>query len=148
MTITRALVDRALAGASDTRHLTLDAGAVQRAASTFEAVFRERPAVVVADPTTWRVAGQRVEQELRRAGLATRPPIVLAAPLHASFDRVLELASAIGSVDATPVAVGSSGLSGNASKSPRPRSASRLVMVAWRYASLTATIVRSRSSTR
>jgi glycerol-1-phosphate dehydrogenase [NAD(P)+] len=107
MTITRALVDRALAGASDTRHLTLDAGAVQRAASTFEAVFRERPAVVVADPTTWRVAGQRVEQELRRAGLATRPPIVLAAPLHASFDRVLELASAIGSVDATPVAVGS-----------------------------------------
>jgi glycerol-1-phosphate dehydrogenase [NAD(P)+] len=106
-TIDRALVDRALTTASDTRHLTLDAGAIQLAARVFRAVFGDRPAVVVADPTTWSVAGQRVEQVLRRAGLATRPPIVLGAPLHADFDRVLELASAISDADATPVAVGS-----------------------------------------
>jgi glycerol-1-phosphate dehydrogenase [NAD(P)+] len=104
---TRALVERALATATDTRHLTLDAGAVQLAGSAFQAAFGERPAVVVADPTTWSVAGQRVEQALRRAGLATRPPIVRSAPLHADFDRVPELQAAIEQADATPVALGS-----------------------------------------
>jgi glycerol-1-phosphate dehydrogenase [NAD(P)+] len=107
MTDTRALVNRALATATDTRHLTLDAGAIQLTASAFRAAFGERPAVVVADLTTWSVAGQRVEQTLRRAGLATRPPIVLSIPLHADFDRVLELQAAIKLADATPVAVGS-----------------------------------------
>jgi glycerol-1-phosphate dehydrogenase [NAD(P)+] len=106
-TIDRALVDRALTTASDTRHLTLDAGAIELTSRAFQAAFGDRPAVVVADPTTWSVAGQRVEQVLRRAGLATRPPIVLSAPLHADFDRVLALASAISDADATPVAVGS-----------------------------------------
>lgn len=107
MTITRALVERALATATDTRHLTLDAGAVQLTATAFRAAFGERPALVVADATTWSVAGQRVEQVLRRAGIGTRPPIVLDTPLHADFDRVLELQAGIVQADATPVAVGS-----------------------------------------
>jgi len=100
-------VDRALTAATDTRHLTLDAGAVQLTARAFRATLGERPAVVVADPTTWSVAGQRVEQVLRRGGLPTRPPIVLPTPLHADFDRVLELQAAVAQMDATPVAVGS-----------------------------------------
>lgn len=107
MTITRTLVELALTTATDTRHLTLHAGAVQLTATAFRATFGERPAVVVADLTTWSVAGQRVEQVLRRAGLVTRPPVVLSAPLHANFDRVLELQAAIAKADATPVAVGS-----------------------------------------
>jgi hypothetical protein len=40
----------------------------------------------------------------------------------------------------TPVAAGSSGLSGKTSKMPRPTISSRFVMVAARYASLTATM--------
>jgi glycerol-1-phosphate dehydrogenase [NAD(P)+] len=107
MTTTRALVDRALTAATDTRLLVLEPGALSSVAATFCRLFGGRPAVVVADPTTWSVAGQRVERELRRAGLGTRPPIVLAAPLHADFERVLELQAAISQADATPVAVGS-----------------------------------------
>jgi glycerol-1-phosphate dehydrogenase [NAD(P)+] len=107
MTISRALVERALAAASETRHLTLAAGAVARAAQAFRETFGVRPAVVVADPTTWSVAGQRVDALLRAAGLASRPPIILAAPLHADFDRVLELQAALASDEAIPVAVGS-----------------------------------------
>ena len=104
---TRVLVERALKTATDTSHLTLDAGAITLTATAFRASFGERPAVVVADLTTWSVAGQRVEQVLRRAGLVTRPSIVLSAPLHADFERVLSLEAAIGAVDAIPVAVGS-----------------------------------------
>ncbi|HZO30482.1 MAG TPA: sn-glycerol-1-phosphate dehydrogenase [Chloroflexota bacterium] len=104
---TRVLVERALKTATDTSHLTLDAGAITLTATAFRASFGERPAVVVADPTTWSVAAQHVEQVLRRAGLATRPSIVLSAPLHADFERVLSLEAAIGAVDAIPVAVGS-----------------------------------------
>jgi hypothetical protein len=48
----------------------------------------------------------------------------------------------------TPVAVGSSGLSGKTSNRWRPRISSRLVMVACRYASLAATIVKVGVNTR
>jgi glycerol-1-phosphate dehydrogenase [NAD(P)+] len=107
MTISRALVERALAAASETRHLTLDAGALQLVAAAYRAAFGDRGAVVVADPTTWGVAGQRTEQLLRRGGVPTQPPIVLGQPLHADFDRVLELQAALAASDARPVVVGS-----------------------------------------
>ena len=61
----------------------------------------------MADPTTWEVAGERVDAVLRQAGLAVHPPIILPAPLHADFERVLELQAALDAADAVPVAVGS-----------------------------------------
>ena len=48
----------------------------------------------------------------------------------------------------TPLAAGSSGLSGKISNSSRPRIALRLVIVACAYASLTATMVRSGVNTK
>ncbi|MFN8635888.1 MAG: sn-glycerol-1-phosphate dehydrogenase [Chloroflexota bacterium] len=107
MTIDRALVDRALTAATDTHQLRLEAGALAAVASTFTSAFGSRSARVVADPTTWHVAGQRVDNQLREARLATQPAIVLAEPLHADFDRVLELESALAAADAIPVVVGS-----------------------------------------
>jgi glycerol-1-phosphate dehydrogenase [NAD(P)+] len=107
MTISRALVERALATATETRHLTLEPGAVATVVSAFRATFGERPAVVVADPTTWQIAGQQVDTLLRQAGLIRRGQIVLSAPLHADFDRVQELQAALAADDAIPVAVGS-----------------------------------------
>jgi hypothetical protein len=46
----------------------------------------------------------------------------------------------------TPEAAGSSGLSAKISNNPRPRMSSLHVIVAWRYASLTATMVKSAAS--
>jgi glycerol-1-phosphate dehydrogenase [NAD(P)+] len=102
-----ALVERALAAASETRQLILAAGAIERSAQAFRATFGDCAAVVVADPTTWEVAGRRVDALLRQAGLAIRDPIILAEPLHADFDRVLELQAALASDTAIPIAVGS-----------------------------------------
>lgn len=101
------LVERALAAASETRHLTLASGAIQATARAFRETFGDRPAVVVADQTTWAVAGQRVDALLREAGLTIYPPILLPEPLHADFERVLELQAVLGEHDALAVAVGS-----------------------------------------
>src|SRR5947207_6422629 len=107
MTISRALVERALTAASETRQLTLEAGALRAVVATFTATVGDRRAIVVADPTTWAVAGQRVDGHLRRAGVTVREPIILAEPLHADFERVLEVEAALKRDDAIPVAVGS-----------------------------------------
>jgi glycerol-1-phosphate dehydrogenase [NAD(P)+] len=107
MTDTRALVDRALATATDTRLLVLEAGALTSVAGTFRHLFDGRAAVVVADLTTWEIAGRRVEAALLQAGIAVHPSIVLPVPLHADFDRVLEVEAALTVDDAIPIAVGS-----------------------------------------
>ena len=61
MTMSRALVDRALAAASDTRHLTVAAGALTGVPATFSRAFGTGPAVVVADPTTWQVWSRSIK---------------------------------------------------------------------------------------
>lgn len=107
MTISRALVDTALAAATDTRHLTVEAGALAAVPAAYIAIFAGKPAQVVADATTWEVAGQRVDGLLRAAGVVTMPPIVLPLPLHADFEQVLALQERLAEHDATPVTVGS-----------------------------------------
>ena len=107
ITDTRALVDRALAAATDTRLLVLEAGALASVAKAFRHLFEDRAAVVVADLTTWDVAGRRAEAALLQGGIAVHPPIVLPVPLHADLDRVLEVEAALAADDAIPIAVGS-----------------------------------------
>lgn len=118
--ITRALVDRALATASDTRHLSVTSEPLSPLASTvaaFRDAFRSTfpasgGAVVVADPTTLRVAGQRIDAVLRSAGLAHRQPIVLTGPdpgssPYAEEEQVRALMERLVDDEGTPVAVGS-----------------------------------------
>ncbi len=107
MTISRARIDAALAAATDTRHLTIEPGALATVAAAFSATFGSRAAIVVADATTWSVAGQRVDGLLRAAGVAMLPSIVLPLPLHADYEQVLALQSRLATDDVTPVAVGS-----------------------------------------
>jgi glycerol-1-phosphate dehydrogenase [NAD(P)+] len=105
--IERALVDRALAAASDTRALSVGRGALAETAGVFEGAFGSRRAVVVADPTTFEVAGRAVHDLLRQAGQDVAEPFLFAGYLHADFERVLELEAALAGTDAVPVAVGS-----------------------------------------
>jgi glycerol-1-phosphate dehydrogenase [NAD(P)+] len=107
MTVSRALVERALSAATDTRYLVLETGAIQTVARTFGQIADGRRAVVVADPTTWTVAGQRVDGQLRAAGRLTRPPILLSDGVHADYDQVETVQAALADDDALAVAVGS-----------------------------------------
>ena len=107
MSISRALVQRALSVATDTRLLTLEAGAITTIVTAFDQVAAGRTAIVVADPTTWAVAGERVDGLLRAAGRAIRPPILLPDGIHADFEHVESVQAALGQDDAVAVAVGS-----------------------------------------
>jgi len=105
--IDRSLVDRALASASETRLLALGPGALAQTADLFGTAFGGQHAIVVADRTTFEVAGRAVHDLLRRAGHAAYEPFLFPATVHADFERVLELQAALAPLDGISVAVGS-----------------------------------------
>lgn len=102
-------MERALASASDTRFVVVRPGAISASGDLFRAAFPGRAAVVVADQTTYAVAGNAVEASLAAAGHALCPPIVLPASprLSARHEHVEEVRAALERTDAVPVAVGS-----------------------------------------
>ena len=98
----------ALASARETRALLVGRGALQRTPGVFHAQFPGRRAVVVADETTFRVAGGTTEAALHAAGIETLAPHVFRDPdLYAEHRFVEELEAALRPHDAVPVAVGS-----------------------------------------
>ncbi|HEV2126157.1 MAG TPA: sn-glycerol-1-phosphate dehydrogenase [Chloroflexota bacterium] len=109
---------RAVAGATDTRRVVLGRDALDQVADCFVSCVtadQARPnvrdavdAVVVADETTYEVAGRAVERVLRAAGRQVRSPHVFPASprLHADFDHALWLRDQLSAHDAVPIAVG------------------------------------------
>lgn len=105
---TRLSLAEALASARETRALVLGRGVVPDTARTFAGQFPGARAVVVADPHTWRVAGEAVQASLRAAGLPTVAPFLFTDPaLYAEIRFVGQLEAALRAHDAVPVAVGS-----------------------------------------
>lgn len=104
----RALIDRVLAAASDTRSIDVRPGATMAAGDVFGTAFPGRAAVAVADETTYEVAGRAVERSLRGRGHAVRRAIVLPSdpPLHSDQQHVDRIAAELGATDAVAVAVG------------------------------------------
>jgi glycerol-1-phosphate dehydrogenase [NAD(P)+] len=101
-------VTRALRAARDTRCLELGPGALGQTPAVFRRFFPGKPALIVADPTTFTVAGQSVLDALRRAGCACREPFIYTDPkLYAEHKFVLALEAALAGDEAIPVAVGS-----------------------------------------
>ena len=101
-------VARALQAARDTRALELESGALERSPQLFRHFFPGKPALVVADETTFAVAGRRVLEALRGAGCTCPEPFVYTDPnLYAEHTYVLDLEAALRGNDAIPVAVGS-----------------------------------------
>jgi len=101
-------VARALQAARETRGLELGPAALGRTPQVFRQFFPGKPALIVADTTTFAVAGQQVLVALRGAGCACREPFVYADPnLYAEHKHVLALEAALEGNDAIPVAAGS-----------------------------------------
>ena len=98
----------ALAGASDTRHLVIGSGVVERTAELFRTAFGNAQPIVVADPNTFRVAGRAVLDTLRTAGLRGPEPLVFErSDLYADMLRVQMIEAVLQGTKAIPVAVGS-----------------------------------------
>jgi glycerol-1-phosphate dehydrogenase [NAD(P)+] len=102
-------IQAALRQASDTQFVRIGSDVLRDVGSLFRQAFGDSAAVVVADGTTFAVAGQRVDAYLRADGISVRKPIVLPAepPPYADFDTVLAIEAQIRQANAIAVVVGS-----------------------------------------
>ena len=99
---------KALRAARDTRSLEIGAQAAAGTARAFREQFGARPAVIVADTNTFRVAGQIVADSFRAAKHPVLEPFIFHSPdLYAENRFVAELEAALQKHEAIPVAVGS-----------------------------------------
>lgn len=101
-------IEEALARATDTKALLIADGAIASVAEMFARMFPGKRPVVVADTTTWEIAGRRVNEILTEAGLKPDKPYIFDYPdFHAEWKYVEELDKMFAGTDAIGVAVGS-----------------------------------------
>jgi glycerol-1-phosphate dehydrogenase [NAD(P)+] len=102
-------VERALARATDTRAVIVEAGALRGVETALRTHFGVPRAILIADENTYRAAGRVIRAQLESAGgLAAVPLIFPGAPkLHPDFDHVLRIEAYLKANDSTPLAVGS-----------------------------------------
>lgn len=98
----------ALSSARETRALTVGVGVLRDTARVFLEHFPGQRAVVIADETTFGLAGQPVADALRAAGVQCLAPFIYTDPaLYAEFRFVEQLEASLRQHDAIPVALGS-----------------------------------------
>lgn len=98
----------ALSSACETRVLIVGRGVLAETARVFREQFPGRKAVIVADETTYALAGRSVGETLAAAGVDCVAPYVFNDPaLYAEFRFVEQLEAGLRAHDAIPVAVGS-----------------------------------------
>lgn len=102
-----ALLKRAVDMARDTRYIAVEEGARHNAASVFRQLFSKQDAIIVADETTWSVAGRDVEASFAREGLPAPKRFIFGPHIYASQECVEELEQALLTLEGIPVAVGS-----------------------------------------
>ncbi len=100
-------IEKALANADDTRAVQVGAGTLSAAGTMFRGQFPGQKAVVIADATTYGIAGRQAEASLAEAGIERQQAYVYDDPgLHAEWRYVEMLDEFLRGTDAIPVAVG------------------------------------------
>lgn len=98
----------ALAAASETKDLRIGWNILAQVVDVFNEQFPNKKAVIVADPITYGVAGERVYQFLEKADIPQITPFLYTDPhLYAEYAFVDQLVSFLITNDAIPIAVGS-----------------------------------------
>ena len=102
-------VGAALRDATDTRDVLIGPGVLGSVGDVVGRSVGDRPAVVVADATTWRVAGEQVQRHLEGTGRRTAEPFLFppGVLVYAEYGNVETLRDALGAHAAVPVVVGS-----------------------------------------
>lgn len=105
------VIEEALKKATDTKACVIGAEATESAAAMFREIFpAAKRVIVVSDPRTRKVAGVRVVELLKAAGVEVSEHVICAdgAWFHATYDKVEEVRDVIKAhLPAVPVAVGS-----------------------------------------
>ena len=101
-------VAQALKSARETRDLQIGVNILNQFPAMFAQQFAGKKAIIIADTTTYKVAGKAVSEYLRSAGIAQEEPFVFTEPdLFAEYSYYEKLENTIKQTDAIPVAVGS-----------------------------------------
>ena len=101
-------VENALARATDTKALRIGDGVLCQTAGLFRDMFAGRRPVIIADRTTYGIAGGRLQSYFLDAGLNPDTPFIFTDDdLHAEWRFVEMLDDRLASTDAVAVAVGS-----------------------------------------
>ena len=101
-------IKEALAAANETRALRIKPGVLSEVAALFIEQYPGKTAVIVADPTTYQIAGKTVWQTFSKAGVRQLDPFIFTDPeLYAEYKFVEELEAFLKTNDAIAVAVGS-----------------------------------------
>jgi len=101
------LIERALAAARDTKVLEVRGGVRHDAAKLFAQHFGHAQAIIVADESSYRVAGVDVSNAFAWDLAPGCPSFVFGPSVYADENHANELTNVLSSADAIPVAVGS-----------------------------------------
>ena len=98
----------ALENATQTKALLLGKGVLSSIATLFKEQFPGKRAIIVADTTTYKVAGEAVYHFLQKGGVEQDTPFIFNDPdMHAEWKFIERLDTHLATTDAIPVAVGS-----------------------------------------
>ncbi len=101
-------VDCALKAARETRALKIGNGVINDIASLFKTTFEGCRGVIVADTTTYAIAGERVELLLKDGGIELEPAFIFDDPnLYAEYSFIDQLVESLKKHNAIPIAIGS-----------------------------------------
>jgi glycerol-1-phosphate dehydrogenase [NAD(P)+] len=98
----------ALAAASETKALRIGWGVLHEVAKLFAEQFPSQQAVIIADNTTYKIAGEKVSQLLDEENIRQLEPFIYTdANLYAEYSFVDQLVEFLTTNNAIPIAVGS-----------------------------------------
>ncbi|TWP28797.1 sn-glycerol-1-phosphate dehydrogenase [Apibacter muscae] len=98
----------ALKQATETKFLEIESGILNQVPKIFSEQFPGKKGIIIADPNTYRVAGEEIHEELKKAGLEGESPYILDDPnLYADYIFVEKIRDYLKDKDVTPIAVGS-----------------------------------------
>jgi len=101
-------IEEALKLATETRALVIGQGVIKKFPALFEEQFPNKKAVVIADTTTFEIAGKTIYEGLKNAGIQQEDPFIFSDPdLYAEYSFIDQLTAFLKTNDAIPVAVGS-----------------------------------------
>lgn len=101
-------VETALKNATQTKGMLLGKGVLKGIAALFTEQFPDKKGIIIADNTTYKVAGEAVEAYLRCSGVEVEPPFIFNEPhFHAEWRHIVRLEQHLSTTDAIAVAVGS-----------------------------------------
>ncbi|WP_353135227.1 sn-glycerol-1-phosphate dehydrogenase [Pseudopedobacter sp.] len=101
-------VEVALKAARETKDLLVGSNILDKVPDLFKKYFRNNKAVIIADETTYKIAGKQIVDLLAENGVEQEPVFIFKDPdLYAEYSFVEQLAASLSVHNAVPIAVGS-----------------------------------------